>query len=282
MAVKVMEGMRWGEEFLQEKGVENARYDADLLLAEALGWPRNQLYLDREYDLSEYQESIFRKGILRRSEHEPLQYILQHQDFMGLPFYIDERVLIPRADSEVLVEKWLELVTAESSQEKRKIKVADLCTGSGILAVSMKYYFPLAEVVGTDISFDALKVAGLNAERMGVQVEWRQGDFVTPIRGELWDWIVMNPPYVSEEEYHQCAPEIFFEPSIAFLGGQDGLDFYRRLANEIQSLLTPRGKLLMEIGWQQAEPICGIFKKSGFETDVFLDLAGRNRVILAR
>jgi release factor glutamine methyltransferase len=282
MAVKVMEGMRWGEEFLQEKGVENARYDADLLLAEALGWPRNQLYLDREYDLSEYQESIFRKGILRRSEHEPLQYILQHQDFMGLPFYIDERVLIPRADSEVLVEKWLELVTTESSQEKRKIKVADLCTGSGILAVSMKYYFPLAEVVGTDISFDALKVAGLNAERMGVQVEWRQGDFVTPIRGELWDWIVMNPPYVSEEEYHQCAPEIFFEPSIAFLGGQDGLDFYRRLANEIQSLLTPRGKLLMEIGWQQAEPICGIFKKSGFETDVFLDLAGRNRVILAR
>jgi len=282
MAVKVMEGMRWGEEFLQEKGVENARYDADLLLAEALGWPRNQLYLDREYDLSEYQESIFRKGILRRSEHEPLQYILQHQDFMGLPFYIDERVLIPRADSEVLVEKWLELVTAESSQEKRKIKVADLCTGSGSLAVSMKYYFPLAEVVGTDISFDALKVAGLNAERMGVQVEWRQGDFVTPIRGELWDWIVMNPPYVSEEEYHQCAPEIFFEPSIAFLGGQDGLDFYRRLANEIQSLLTPRGKLLMEIGWQQAEPICGIFKKSGFETDVFLDLAGRNRVILAR
>ena len=280
--MKVMEGMRWGEEFLQEKGVENARYDADLLLAEALGWPRNQLYLDREYDLSEYQESIFRKGILRRSEHEPLQYILQHQDFMGLPFYIDERVLIPRADSEVLVEKWLELVTAESSQEKRKIKVADLCTGSGILAVSMKYYFPLAEVVGTDISFDALKVAGLNAERMGVQVEWRQGDFVTPIRGELWDWIVMNPPYVSEEEYHQCAPEIFFEPSIAFLGGQDGLDFYRRLANEIQSLLTPRGKLLMEIGWQQAEPICGIFKKSGFETDVFLDLAGRNRVILAR
>ena len=280
--MKVMEGMRWGEEFLQEKGVENARYDADLLLAEALGWPRNQLYLDREYDLSEYQESIFRKGILRRSEHEPLQYILQHQDFMGLPFYIDERVLIPRADSEVLVEKWLELVTAESSQEKRKIKVADLCTGSGSLAVSMKYYFPLAEVVGTDISFDALKVAGLNAERMGVQVEWRQGDFVTPIRGELWDWIVMNPPYVSEEEYHQCAPEIFFEPSIAFLGGQDGLDFYRRLANEIQSLLTPRGKLLMEIGWQQAEPICGIFKKSGFETDVFLDLAGRNRVILAR
>jgi len=118
--------------------------------------------------------------------------------------------------------------------------------------------------------------------RLGVSVQWRQGDFVAPIQGELWDFIITNPPYVSSEDYGLCAPEIFHEPPMAFLGGEDGLDFYRRLAEEIRSLLNHQGKVLMEIGWNQAEAVCEIFQMKGFITQVFPDLAGRDRVILAR
>ena len=282
--MKVLEGMHYGEARLREKGIENARFDADILLAEVLGLlGRDRLYLDLDRNLSKEQETEYRGLIIRRAEHEPLQYILKRQEFMGLSFSIDERVLIPRADSEILVEKWLDIVRLEAQQgQERLIRVADLCTGSGALAISMAYYYSKAEVVGTDLSPDALDVARQNAERLGVSVQWRQGDFVTPIRGELWDFIITNPPYVSAGDYSQCAPEIFKEPSMAFLGGQDGLDFYRRLSEETRLLLTPQGKLLMEIGWTQADEVCQIFKIKGFETQVFSDLAGRDRVILAR
>ncbi|ODA42641.1 peptide chain release factor N(5)-glutamine methyltransferase [Desulfosporosinus sp. BG] len=282
--MKVLEGMHYGEAQLLEKGIENARLDADLLLAEVLGVSRrDRLYFDLDRNLSKEEEAGFREVIIRRAEHEPLQYILKRQDFMGLCFSVDKRVLIPRSDSEILVEKWLEIVKQEERlRQEQLIKVADLCTGSGALAISMAYYYPKAEVVGTDLSPDALDVARQNAVRLGVTVQWRQGDFVTPIQGELWDFIITNPPYVSPEDYSQCAPEIFREPSMAFLGGQDGLTFYRRLSEEIRQLLTPQGKLLMEIGWNQAEAVCRIFQMKGFETQVFPDLAGRDRVILAR
>lgn len=279
----VREGMHWGEARLLEQEIDNARFDADLLLAEVLSVSRDRLYLDWELNLSEKEEADYRGVILRRAEHEPLQYILKSQEFMGLSFGIDERVLIPRADSELLVEKWLELVRAvERRVQDPLIRVVDLCTGSGALAISMAHYYPQAEVVGTDLSQEALEVARENAERLGVSVQWRQGDFVKPIQGERWDYIVTNPPYVSAEEYSQCAPEIFREPSMAFLGGQDGLDFYRRLAEETRSLLNPQGKLLMEIGCNQAEAVGKIFQIKGFETQVFPDLAGHDRVIIAR
>lgn len=279
----VLEGMHWGEARLLEKGIDNARFDADLLLAGVLDVSRDRLYLDWDLNLSEQEEADYRGVILRRAEHEPLQYILKLQEFMGLSFCIDERVLIPRADSELLVEKWLGIIRSEERQEQdRLIKVVDLCTGSGALAIAMAHYYPKAEVVGTDLSQDALDVARENAVRLGVSVQWRQGDFVKPIQGERWDYIITNPPYVSAEEYCQCAPEIFREPSMAFLGGQDGLDFYRRLAEETRSLLNPQGKLLMEIGWNQADAVCEIFQMKGFETQVFPDLAGRDRVIIAR
>lgn len=279
----VLEGMHWGEARLLEKGIDNARFDADLLLAGVLDVSRDRLYLNWDLNLSEQEEADYRQGILRRAGHEPLQYILKCQEFMGLSFCIDKRVLIPRADSELLVEKWLGLVRVEAVQEQdRLIKVVDLCTGSGALAISMAHYYPKAEVVGTDLSQDALDVARENALRLGVSVQLRQGDFVKPIQDERWDYIITNPPYVTEEEYRQCAPEIFHEPAMAFLGGQDGLDFYRRLAEETRVLLNPQGKLLMEIGWHQADSVCEIFRMKGFETQVFQDLAGHDRVIIAR
>ena len=279
----VREKMHWGEARLLEKKIDNARFDADILLAKVLNVSRDRLYLEWDLNLSKQEEADYQGLILRRAEHEPLQYILKSQDFMGLSFYIDERVLIPRADSEILVEKWLELVRSEERQEQHPlIKVVDLCTGSGALAISMAHYYPQAEVIGTDLSQDALEVARENAVRLGVSVRWRQGNFVEPIQGERWDYIVTNPPYVSAEEYDQCAPEIYREPSMAFLGGQDGLKFYRRLAEKTRSLLNPQGKLLMEIGCNQAAAVREIFQIKGFKTQVFPDLAGHDRVVIVR
>lgn len=275
--LQVLEGLRWGERTLLKKEVENPRFDADVLLAEVLELPRESLYLDRERVLSVRELTAYREMIERRAAREPLQYILRRQEFMGLPFYVDKRVLIPRGDSEVLVEKWLEFARAAESAPK----VADLCTGSGALAIAMAYFCPEAEIVGTDLSRDALDVARKNALSLAVSVGWRQGDFLAPIRGEVWDYIVTNPPYVSTEEYAQCSAEIFWEPAAALLGGEEGLDFYRRLAAEADRLLRPGGKILMEIGWRQGDPVCNLFQKQGLVTQVFSDLGGRDRVVVA-
>jgi release factor glutamine methyltransferase len=281
--LNILEGMRWGEAQLLAEKIDNARFDADLLLAEILRVSRDKLYFERDRELNIEEETAYKNWILRRSEHEPLQYILKSQEFMGLPFYIDERVLIPRADSETLIELWLELIRLEEMENfDQKTRVADLCTGSGALAISMAYHYPKAEVVGTDVSADALAVARQNAENLGVSVQWREGDFTAPIRGERWDWVISNPPYVTTADYLKCAPEIFREPSLAFLGGHDGLDFYRRLAVEARTLLKPEGKILLEIGWDQGEAVGRLFQDKGYITRVFPDLAGRDRVILAR
>lgn len=292
--MKIIEAMHWGETQLKSNGVEDPRCDADLLLAHVLGLTRDRLYLERERELTESELVKFQDLIRRRGEREPIQYILGRQEFMGLEFYVNENVLIPRADSEILVEKLLEQgkkipeyprnkdLPIQKGPEEKAPAVLDLCTGSGALAIVIAHYWPQACVVGTDLSEKALEVARYNGERLGVSVEWRQGDFLEPARGELWDFIITNPPYVSSSEYAACAPEIHREPAMAFLGGEDGLIFYRRLAKEVRPLLAPKGKILMEIGWEQAISVQAIWEAEGFVTEVFKDLAGRDRVILAR
>lgn len=277
--MKIIDSLRWGEAQLQANGVEDPRIDADLLLAFVLNLPRDRLYLGRERSLTESEEASYRALLERRGRREPLQYILGRQEFMGLEFRVDRRVLIPRPDSEILVEKFLEIVP---QNQEAGLKIVDLCTGSGALAIAVKYYRRNARVVGTDISQDALEIARLNAERLGVMIEWRRGDFCEPAAGERWDWIICNPPYVSSAEYAACAPEIAYEPAEAFMAGGDGLNFYRRLADQAASLLSPGGRLLMEIGWRQAEAVRTLLQNNGLATEVFPDLAGRNRVILAR
>lgn len=274
--MKIIEALRWGDRELNKAGVENPRWDADLLLSQVLGWRREQLYLEREQVLSKEEWENYQTFIARRAAREPLQYILKEQEFMGLSFYVDERVLIPRADSEIIIEKLLEL-----RNSKGALRIADLCTGSGALAIAIAHYWPEASVVGTDISSAALEVAKYNARQNSVQVEWRKGDFLEPIRGEQWDWLITNPPYIPEGDYRLLAPEIFQEPEIALVGAENGLFFYRRLAEEAAALIRPNGKILMEIGWDQGQQVEELFRKQGFMTRVFQDYGGRNRVVYA-
>jgi release factor glutamine methyltransferase len=277
--MKVRELISWGTVLLESAGVENSRFEAGILLAAVLNLSRAELYLDFERILAETEIKDYEKKIFRREQREPLQYILQRQQFMGLEFYVDQRVLIPRADSEILVGKLLDLLDA--GEGIFIPKVLDLCTGSGALAISVAYYRPGTQVVGSDLSAQALEVAALNASRLGVKVEWRKGDFLIPACQECWDWIITNPPYVSSQSYKECQKEIFFEPRLALWGGEDGLDFYRRLALEAPPFLKTDGKLLMEIGCDQGREVCDLFKNQGFKTTVFPDLAGRDRVVLA-
>lgn len=281
--MRVIDALQWGERELEQVGVENPRWDADLLLGYVLQWKREQLYLERNQLLTPEQQLQFKETIKRRATREPLQYILNHQEFMGLDFYVDQRVLVPRPDSEILVEQFLQQSKNwQALHEGLKAQVVDLCTGSGALAITIAHFWPEASVVATDISVEALEVARFNAERLGVNIEWRQGDFLAPIQSETWDFIISNPPYIAKEEYLELAPEIFREPSQAFLGGEDGLDFYRVLAKEARSLLKPNGKILVEIGWQQGEAVEDLFIRQGFATQVFRDYGGRDRVVLVR
>ncbi|MEL1133559.1 peptide chain release factor N(5)-glutamine methyltransferase [Desulfitobacterium sp. THU1] len=281
--MRIIDVLLWGEQELKLAQVENPRWDADLLLGHILKLRREQLYLSRDQLLDPDQEIAFAQVLERRVKREPLQYILKYQEFMGLDFYVDRRVLIPRADSEILVEKILELKTTWSPLEDgNPPAIVDLCTGSGALAISVAHYWPQTRVVGTDLSPDALEVARLNSERLGVQVQWRQGDFLAPIRSESWDIIMSNPPYIAVDEYSELAPEIAEEPRMAFLGGEDGLDFYRELAREAPALLKAKGIIIVEIGWQQSEPVTRLFQEQGFATQTFQDLGGRDRVVFAR
>lgn len=281
--MRIIDALQWGEKELKKVGVENPRWDADLLLGHILNVRREQLYLERESSLNSKQQEEFRVGIARRAKREPLQYILKHQEFMGLEFYVDPRVLIPRADSEIVIERLLEVKRDWKPQGNgAKAQIADICTGSGALAISIAHYWPEARVVGTDLSRDALEVARYNARKLKVQVEWRQGDFLAPIYGERWDIIVSNPPYIGNQEYTELSPEIFQEPKMAFVAGDDGLDFYRNLAQEARSLLKPEGQVLVEIGWQQGEVVKELFKQQGFSTQVLKDYGGRDRVVFAR
>ncbi|MEM5818957.1 MAG: HemK/PrmC family methyltransferase, partial [Desulfitobacterium hafniense] len=171
--MRIIEALLWGEQELNLAQVDNPRWDADLLLGHILSLRREQLYLEREQTLSSEQEAAYQQMISRRARREPLQYIVKHQEFMGLDFYVDERVLIPRADTEILVGKVLELKkewqhSADRAGGEESPRIADLCTGSGALAVSIAHYWPQAEVVGTDLSRDALDVAQFNGERLGV------------------------------------------------------------------------------------------------------------------
>ena len=208
-------------------------------------------------------------------QHEPCQYIIGQTEFYGLSFLVNEHVLIPRQDTELLVEEALK-TTAEDS------RVLDLCTGSGAVAVAIKHSRPDAAVTALDISKDALETAKKNAEQNGCEIEFLLSDLFEELGAERkFDVIVSNPPYISETEYETLMPEVKdHEPSLALLAGEEGLDIYRRLTAEAPRYLTKGGALLVEIGCSQAEAVSGLFKENGFkEIKVIKDLAGLDRVV---
>ena len=263
-------------EVLVASNIEDSSLESELLLRHALKINRVQLYLELDQELSPQQEETFRCLIERRLNHEPIAYILGHREFYGLDFYVDPSVLIPRPESELLVEKTLELV-----QNHAVATIAEVGTGCGAIAISLALNLPQAKIYATDISDAALKVALSNCQKHGVvnRICLLAGDMLDPLP-EPVDLIVANLPYVKESELSQVST-LNFEPPLALNGGSDGLEKIRQLCTQISDKLCPGGYLLMEIGQEQKRAVT-TFLRSLFplaEVEVAPDLSGIDRLV---
>ena len=258
----ILKVLNWTKGYLAEKGVENARLEADWLLCDALGLDRIGLYVNFEKPLQPHELAGVRGTVARRAKREPLQYILGSQEFMGLEFLVSPAVLIPRHDTETLVH---EAVTRGGNA----LRVLDIGTGSGCVAVLLAKLLPDAQVVTVDNSHKALAVARENAERNGVKVSFVSGSLFQPFTGQRFDLIVSNPPYIPTADIDGLQPEVRdFEPRGALDGGADGLDFYRVMVPSAPNHLNPGGRLVVEVGIGQAEAVQGMFTTAGF-VDIF-------------
>ena len=271
----VREALRIAADRLAQAGVPDARLDAEYLLAELLHTDRLHLIADGGASLSDAQLNAYEQWLARRERREPLQYILGTQPFMGCMLAVSPAALIPRADTECLCEAALAVL-------KPGMRVLDLCTGTGALAIALKKHCPGVEVCASDLSVDALALARENAIRNGADVRFFSGDLFTPLRGERFDLIVSNPPYIPRGELPGLQAEVRFEPDIALDGGEDGLDFYRRIAAEAPEHLNRNGWLMLEIGSTQAQDVSRLLQEHRFsEMKILPDLAGLDRVVCA-
>lgn len=257
---------------LETAGVPDARLDAELLLARVLHEDRLRMRLDGQRTLGDAQRSEYDTLIARRQTREPLQYIEGEAAFMGLTFRVAPGVLIPRQDTEILCEEAL-------LRMKPGTRVLDVGTGSGALAVSLARLGRDAQVTAVDVSDAALAIARDNARRLGAQVRFVKSDCFAALAGERFDLIVSNPPYISREEMETLMPEVQREPELALAGGEDGLDFYRRIAREASAHLLPGGCLLFEIGWRQRDAVSALVRESVGEPFSLRDYGGNWRVV---
>lgn len=267
--------IREGETLLAQKQVLSPKLDSEYLLAEALHVPRLNLLLSPMDEVSEEAENHYRSLLARRANHEPLQYLLGTEDFYGLTFRVTPHVLIPRADTEALCEKALEVLPENG-------RVLDLCTGSGALATAIAHNRKDARVFASDLSTDALLIARENAARNHADVTFYQGDLFEPLTGLIFDLIVSNPPYISGEDMHTLQPEVKQEPQMALYGGEDGLDFYRRIVEKAPHHLSENGWLCFEIGDTQAKDVISLMQQDFEEIACFQDLSGLDRVVRGR
>jgi release factor glutamine methyltransferase len=260
---------------------KRARRDAETLLLHVLDKERAWLFAHSAEELPTAEEGRFAALIERRCVGEPIQYVTGEQEFYGLPFRVNDDVLIPRPETEHLVEKALEL-----AGRFQRPRIVDVGTGSGAIAVALAHKLPKARITAVDISGAALDVARGNAERNGVarRIEFKESDLLAAVADERFEMVVSNPPYVPVAERDALAVEVReHEPAVALFGGEGGLALYRRLIPAAFAVLAPRGWLAMEIGYGQSKAIARLMSEAGFERVEFVpDLQGIARVVSAR
>ena len=254
-----------------------AQLDARLLLEHVCGTSLQTLLLDGDRSVSGPEAELYKTLIERRCTREPLAYILGKWDFMGLEFGVSSDVLIPEQDTENLVEEVMREVCDGD-------RILDLCTGSGCILLSLLHYSNGSTGVGTDLSEDAVAAARKNACRLGLsdRSDWRTGDLFEALKpGERFDIIVSNPPYIRRETIGELAPELrIHEPRMALDGGEDGLDFYRRIIPDAADHLVTGGMLFLEIGYDQAEQVSALMEDAGYyEIRTIKDYGGNDRIV---
>ena len=283
---RVVELLDWTSGYFEQHSIPTPRLDAEVLLGHLLNKSRLQLYLD--FDMPVFQEhlTLFRELIQRRIERTPVSYLTNRKEFLSLDFYVDERVLIPRPETEQLVE------TILATKTDTPQRVLELGTGSGVIATSLAVHQSAWDIVATDISEPALAVAQQNAEThaCAAQITFMSGDLFEPIKlienpeERQFDWIVCNPPYIKRVERDRLSPDVRdYEPEIALFAGDDGLTVIRRLIAEAPEYLAPNGKLLFEIGDTQADSVRALIDaEPAYAPYEFLkDYAEKDRLVLA-
>lgn len=275
----------FGRKKLIGNNVEDSNFKSEILLQHILNMDKTELIINSKIEVQHDLEQRYISYLDEIIEGKPIQYITHKQEFMGLYFYVDENVLIPQPDTEILVEKTIRTVTANNKLLSQNIKILDLCTGSGAIAVSLENYLQNKcniEIYASDISEKAIDVAKRNAKENNAKVKFIISDMFQNIEENNFDIIVSNPPYIEKATITTLSKEVQNEPHLALDGGIDGLDFYRIIAKEGYKHLKSGGYILVEIGYNQKESVSNIFKEyvdKYIEIKCVKDLNGQDRVI---
>ena len=278
--ITVLEAIKLSTDYLDKKNVESARANAEILLAEVLSCKRLELYLTFDKPLKEDELSVYREFIKKRGLRIPLQYIIGYVEFFGLKLIVNENVLIPRPETELLVEQII-----KNYSSKENIKILDIGAGSCNISIALSNNLKKCEVLGIDISEKALQVAKQNAENNLVQnkIEFKKIDIKIDDIAELgkFDLIVSNPPYVSSSDFQNLEPELKdYEPSEALTDNSDGISFYKKIISSSKILLNNNGKIYFEIGKDQYKEIFKLMSESGFiNINIIKDYLGIERII---
>ncbi len=273
--------LRWTTDFLAARKFDSPRLEAEILLAHALGWPRMKLYMHINEEVGTLGRTSFREMVKKRASGVPVAYIVGHKEFYSLDFHVNQHVLIPRSDTETLVMAFLELAKPIENP-----LCVDVGTGSGCITVASLKHHATARFIAIDQSADALEVARINSEKhqLSSRVSFRHGDLLSPLTpDEKPQFILSNPPYIPSGDIALLDHEVRdFEPLSALDGGSDGLNIIRRLVDQSAEKLAPGGYLLIEIGYDQAQPISAAFVTHPRLTfmGVRKDLAGKPRMMI--
>ena len=273
------EWLRHAKDALAESGCPDPQIDSRWIAEDTLGLSRSEMHFETERSLSPEEHERLEALLQRRVQGEPVQYLLHSACFMGLNFYVDSRVLIPRQDTETLVE-----AVIVALRQLEKPRMLDLCAGSGAIGLSVKTLAPDADVTLADCSRDALEVVRENARRLGVDVELRHGDLFRAVWHQKFDLIASNPPYIPTGDLPLLQREVQREPQLALDGGGDGLEFYRRIAADAPEHLNPGGSIYLEVGAGQADAVRALLteRMECAEAGAINDLNGIPRVVWAR
>ncbi len=278
--MQIMPLLKKAQGYLSQKGIENPRLSAEVLLAHCLGLRRIDLYLNYDRPLTEEELSTYRKLISKRARHYPLQYLTGEVEFYSLKFLVTEGVFIPRPETEVLVERVKEVIEGTAT-------VADIGTGCGVVAISLAKVLPTASFYASDISEEALEIAVENAKKNGVEgrITFLLGSLFSPFQGleGKLDAVVSNPPYIPEEKLVGLPDEVrLYEPKSAIDGGKGGMELLKRIITEALPYLREEGILALEVGDSQAQSVMHLMKEGYVKIETFPDLNGVDRVVFGR